>query len=77
MVSVIEDHLEAGAPDGVNPFAEFQAYAVHEVHREEIIDFFAGRVYGVSDDTSGLVAIRKLASKGRERLARETVTAAV
>ncbi len=43
------------------------AYSVHAAHRDEIIDFFAGRIYNVPSDTPGLNAIRKLAERGRAR----------
>lgn len=92
VAEVISDHLAEGAPEGVNPFEEFEryaeagqdviqelldafwlepfgfAYSAHQIHRDEIIDFFAGRVYDVPDGTPGLVAIKKLAAKGRARV---------
>lgn len=95
--AIIEAHLAAGAPDGVNPFEDFEryaesgqdviqdmldafwlepfgfAYAVHQIHRDEIIDFFAGRVYEVPEDRPGLKAIRKLAASGRARIEREAL----
>ncbi|MGI9610402.1 MAG: NAD(P)/FAD-dependent oxidoreductase [Acidimicrobiia bacterium] len=91
VATAIAEHLAAGAPDGVNPFREYQsyaeagqdviqdmldafwlepfgfAYAVHKAHRDEIIDFFAGRFYDLEDEPDGLAAIRKLAASGRAR----------
>jgi len=91
LADAIRRHLEAGAPDGVNPFLEFQSYAengqdviqdlldafwlepwgfahaVHQAHRDEIIDLFAGRIYDLDGEPGGLAAIRTLAQRGRTR----------
>lgn len=77
-----EDHVEAGQDviqtllDAfwLEPFGF--AYAAHKVYRDEIIDFFAGRIYDVANDSPGLAAVRRLADKGRARLAEESATVA-
>lgn len=41
------------------------AYLVHEKHRDEMIDYFAGRVYDISEPGPGLLALRSLSAKVR------------
>ena len=90
--AAIVEHFANGAPDGVNPFVDYQAYAeagqdviqdlldafwlepfgfaytVHKVHRDDVIDLFAGRIYDLEEESAGLGAIRRLADVGRKRV---------
>jgi flavin-dependent dehydrogenase len=43
------------------------AYLVHKKHRDEMIDYFAGRVYDVGEPRAGLLALRSLSAKVRAR----------